>query len=330
MNKLIILFSMTMIVLNMKFINAQECPTTFYRKSENRDQYNTPTLKTLELQEYDNDRMPKNYYPFPLSRSQSQQYLTQLLADNPASAFNPAIFTNAIAACDYTSMQRYIEHGINLYCYNQEGSQFNILSFFTHCRSRSNIAERDKALESLLKVGANPNQGNKDSTGGIGRYPLADATEACDTSMLDILLKYGANPNFKTKGEDYFPILNICGAERNYNNIGTAADLHFPPAEPMPLAHIMESLLKYGADPNTLYISNDRRNLATQDKAKALGIACSGKDSQAKSLYDFYAKELEQAKIEGDAIQIDNFEKLFEVIVKSKAKPLSELCYTLN
>ena len=326
-------WQLILIILSLLFImeaNAQECSTIVYRKTETRAQYNTPTLKALELQEYDNDRMSKHYYPFPLSRSQGQQYLTQLLADNPASAFNPTIFTSAIATCDYTSIQRYIERGINLYCYNQEGSQFNILSFFTHCRSRSNIAERDKALESLLKVGANPNQGNKDSTGGIGRYPLADATEACDTSMLDILLKYGANPNFKTKGEEYFPILNICGTERNYNNIGTAADLHFPPAEPMPLAHVMESLLKYGADPNTIYISNDKRNLATQDKAKVLGIACSGNDSQAKSLYDFYAKELEQAKIEGDPIQIDNFEKLFEVIVKSKAKPLSELCHTLS
>ena len=94
----------------------------------------------------------------------------------------------------------------------------------------------------------------------------------------------------------------------------------------MPLAHVMESLLKYGADPNTIYISNDKRNLATQDKAKVLGIACSEKDSQAKSLYDFYAKELEQAKIKSDPIQIDNFEKLFDVLVEYKAKPLNELC----
>ena len=327
-------WQLVLIILNLFFIaeaNAQECSTIIYRKAENRSQYNTPTLKALELQEYANEYSEKYYYPFPLSRAKSQQYLTQLLAENPASAFNPVVFTNAIAACDYTTIERYIKHGLTLQCYNQEGAS-NILNWFRNCRHRStSLAERNKALENVLKVGADPNQGNKDlSSMGAGRYPLTQAIEACDTSMLDILLKYGANPNFKTKGEDYFPILNICGTERNYNNIGTAADLHFPPAEPMPLAHVMESLLKYGADPNTIYISNDRRNLATQDKAKVLAMACSGNDSQAKSLYDFYAKELEQAKIEGDPIQIDNFEKLFEVIVKAKAKPLNELCHTLN
>jgi hypothetical protein len=92
------------------------------------------------------------------------------------------------------------------------------------------------------------------------------------------------------------------------------------------MAWMMRSLLRNGADPNTVYISNDKRNLATQDKAQVLAMACSGKDSQAKSLYDFYVKELEQAKINGDPIQIDNFERLFDVLVEYKAKPLNELC----
>jgi hypothetical protein len=96
------------------------------------------------------------------------------------------------------------------------------------------------------------------------------------------------------------------------------------------MAWMMRSLLRNGADPNTVYISNDKRNLATQDKAQVLAIACSGKDSQAKSLYDFYADELQSARVKGDPIQIDNYEKLFAVIEKYKAKPLTELCRELK
>jgi hypothetical protein len=93
---------------------------------------------------------------------------------------------------------------------------FNLLSQEVYCCNRSvSIAERDKALESVLMVGANSNQGNKDlGSMEAGRYPLTVANEACDKNMIDILLKYGTNPNFKTIGENYFPVLNICGSNR--------------------------------------------------------------------------------------------------------------------
>ena len=68
-------WQLILIILSLLFImeaNAQECSTIVYRKAENRSQYNTPTLKALELQEYANEYSEKYYYPFPLSRAKSQ------------------------------------------------------------------------------------------------------------------------------------------------------------------------------------------------------------------------------------------------------------------
>ena len=98
----------------------------------------------------------------------------------------------------------------------------------------------------------------------------------------------------------------------------------------MPLAQILHSLLEYGADPNTIYITNDQRNLVTQDQQKVLEIACSGKDEKAKSVYDLYASELTEAQAEGDPVKISNFQKLLDVLVEYKAKPLVDICHTVK
>ena len=313
------------------FTQANECSTMYDRKDERQASFNLPTLKALELQEYDNSHMDKHYYPFPLSRAQSQKYLTQLLAENPASAFHPTVFLSAIAACDDITIQRYIQHGLTLHCYNQEGS-YNILSWFQHCRPpRMSDLARDQAIKMVLQVGANPNEGQKDlERDAAGVYPVTIAIERCDVGMLDILLKYGANPNLKTQGEEYFPILNICSTNRNYSGLGLPPDLEYPPTPTLPLAHILQSLLEYGADPNTIYITEDQRNYATQNREQILQIACAGKDEKAKSVYDLYAHEFEEAKTEGDPVKISNFQKLFDVLVKYEAKPLIDLCQSVK
>lgn len=304
-----------------------ECATIYDRKDERRADLNLPTLKALELQEYDNPHMDKHYYPFPLNKAQSQKYLTQLLAENPASAFHPTVFLSAIAACDETTIQRYIQHGLTLYCYNQEDSS-NILSGFQHCRPpRMSDLARDQTMKMVLQAGANPNEGKKGlERDAAGVYPLTIAIERCDVRMLDMLLKYQANPNLKTTGERYFPILNICGPNRNYSHVETPPELDYPPTPTLPLGQMMQSLLEHGADPNTVYITDDQRNYATQDREKILKLACSGKDERAKTVYDLYAKELAEAKTVGDPIQISNFQKLWDVLVKYEAKPLIELC----
>lgn len=309
------------------FAQAEECTTIYQRKDEDRVKFNVPTLKALELQEYDNPHVDKFYYPFPLSKTQSQQYLSQLLTENPPAVFHPYLFLSAIAACDYPTIQNYLEHGLNLHCYNQAGSS-NILNWFQHCRPpRMSDLAREQAMEAILKAGADPNEGDENlARDAAGHYPLTTATERCDVGMLNMLLKYQANPNLKTKGEAYFPILNICGANRNYSGLGLPPELNYPPTPMMPLARILQSLLEHGADPNTIYITDDQRNFATQEREKVLQSACSGKDEDAKSVYDLYAKELETAKAEGDPVQIDNFQKLFDVLVKYDAKPLIDLC----
>lgn len=312
-------------------VQANECSTVYYRKDEHRTDLSTPTLKALELQEYDNPHMDKHYYPFHLSKAQSQKYLNQLLTDTPPLAFHPTVFLSAIAACDNTTIQHYIQHGLTLHCYNQEGSS-NILSGFQHCRPpRMPDLARDQAMEMVLQAGANPNEGKKDlERDASGVYPLTIAIERCDVRMLDVLLKYQANPNLKTKGEEYFPILNICSTNRNYSGLGLPPDLEYPPTPTLPLAHILQSLLEYGADPNTIYITEDQRNYATQNREQILQIACAGKDEKAKSVYDLYAHEFEEAKTEGDPVKISNFQKLFDVLVKYEAKPLIDLCQSVK
>lgn len=98
----------------------------------------------------------------------------------------------------------------------------------------------------------------------------------------------------------------------------------------MPLAHILQSLLEHGADPNTIYITDDQRNFATQDQDDVLKRACSGKDEKAKTVYDLYAQEFTEAKVEGDPVKISNFQKLMDILVKYEAKPLIDLCQTLK
>ena len=329
MNKIFGIF-LFLISINA-FAERYQCSEIKHLTNKHSSEYNTPTQKVIELQNYESQQGTNKYYSLPLTRKQSQYYLKKLLSSTPIEQIDPVVFGHAIGLCDFNNISLYLDYGLNFYCYTQEGTG-NIISFLTNCRIQGEV-ERNKVLERLLKAGLSPNEGIRNlDVGNANIYPIAAATEDCDASMLDILLKYEANPNLKTAGEKSFPAFNICYQKRHYvkpKKVSSLGDA-YPETPVLPMARMMESLLKYGADPNTIYISNDRRNLATQDKAKVLGIACSGNDSQAKSLYDFYAKELEQAKIEGDPIQIDNFEKLFEVIVKSKAKPLSELCHTLN
>ncbi|SKA79126.1 hypothetical protein SAMN02745130_01943 [Thiothrix eikelboomii] len=292
-------------------------------------QYNILTQKIIELQDYDNQQRPRQHYPLTLDRKQSQQHLRQLLNNTLIQQIDPIVLEYAIGVCDFENINLYLDHGLSLQCYTQEG-RGNMLGFLIHCRIQGE-AKRNQVLERLLQVGANPNEGKKDlERDAAGIYPIADATKSCDTSMLDILLKYGANPNLKTQGEEYFPILNICSTNRNYSGLGLPPDLEYPPTPTLPLAHILQSLLEYGADPNTIYITEDQRNYATQNREQILKIACAGKDEKAKSVYDLYAHEFEEAKTEGDPVKISNFQKLFDVLVKYEAKPLVDLCATLE
>lgn len=288
-------------------------------------QYNISTQKAIELQTYEHHLKWEKFYPFPLTRQQSQTYLIELLEKTPINQIDPSILINAIGTCDFENINLYLNYGLSLQCYTQEGDS-NILSFLTHCRTQGET-ERNHVLERLLQVGAKPNEGQKNlERDAAGRYPIANANESCDASMLDILLNYGANLNLKTQGEEYFPILNICGTNRKYSGLGSPPDLEYPPTSTMPLANILQSLLEHGADPNTIYITDDQRNYATQDREEILKTACSGKNEKAKSVYDLYAHEFAEAKIEGDPVKISNFQKLIDVLVKYQAKPLLDLC----
>ena len=292
-------------------------------------QYNIMTQKAIELQNYDNQQQENKYYPSNLTKKQSQKYLIDLFHKNPVDKLDPAILRYAIGSCDLENIAIYLDHGLSLHCYTQEG-QGNIIGFLSNCRKPNEI-ERNQALERLLQVGANPNEGKKDlERDAAGTYPIADATQACDTSMLDILLRYGANPNLKTKGDEYFPILNICSTNRNYSGLGLPPELDYPPTRTMPLAHILQSLIEHGADPNTIYITDDERNFANQDQDKVLKKACSGQDKNAKSVYDLYTQEFTEAKVQGDPVKISNYQKLMDILVKYEAKPLIDLCQTLK
>ncbi|WP_298661603.1 hypothetical protein [uncultured Thiothrix sp.] len=264
-----------------------------------------------------------------MTREQSQKHLIDLLEKTPINQIDPSILIHAIGTCDFENINIYLNYGLSLRCYTQEGDS-NLLNFLTACRIQGE-AQRNQVLERLLQVGANPNEGKKDlERDAAGTYPIADATQACDTSMLDILLRYGANPNLKTKGEEYFPILNICSTNRNYSGLGLPPELDYPPTRTMPLAHILQSLIEHGADPNTIYITDDERNFANQDQDKVLKKACSGQDKNAKSVYDLYTQEFTEAKVQGDPVKISNYQKLMDILVKYEAKPLIDLCQTLK
>lgn len=122
-------------------------------------------------------------------------------------------------------------------------------------------------------------------------------------------------------------IFNICYDRRNLSNIGQPA--YASPAETEPMDQMITNLLQHGADPNTIYLSQDPRNFATQDRDQVLKTACSGTDKRAKSVYDFYLYQLEKAQAQGDPVKIDNFQRLFDVLVDYGAKPLAELCRNL-
>lgn len=319
---------LTFLTINSSIYASSQCSSIQKLITGYSYEYNIPTQKAVELQTYTRHLETEKHYPFPLSREQSRQYLIELLDTTPIEKIDPAILVYAIGMCDFENINLYLNHGLSLKCYTQEGHA-NMLGFLTHCRVQSE-AKRNQVLERLLQAGANPNEGKKDlERDAAGSYPIAEANEACDASMLDILLKYGANPNLKTKGEEYFPILNICSG-RNYSGLGLPPDLEYPPTPTMPLAHILQSLLEHGADPNTIYITDDQRNYATQDREEVLKIACSGKDEKAKSVYDLYAKEFEEAKTAGDPVQIANFQRLVDVLVKHEARPLVDLCQSLK
>ena len=327
MNRIIIL--LTLLLINSSIYASPQCSSIQALTTRYPYEYNTPTQKAVELQTYTRHLETEKHYPFPLSREQSRQYLIKLLDTTPIEKIDPVILVYAIGRCDFENINLYLDHGLSLKCYTQEG-RGNILGFLSACRIQDE-AKRNQVLERLLQVGANPNEGKKDlERDAAGTYPIAEANEACDTSMLDILLKYGANPNLKTQGEEYFPILNICSTNRNYSGLGLPPDLEYPPTPTLPLAHILQSLLEYGADPNTIYITEDQRNYATQNREQILKIACAGKDEKAKSVYDLYAHEFEEAKTEGDPVKISNFQKLFDVLVKYEAKPLIDLCQSVK
>lgn len=323
--KLIYLFIAFCLLSTNKVLANKECTEIYRLTTKYANEYNEVTQKAIELQEYNNELSSKKYYPFPLTHKQSQQYLKELLNKTPIKKIDPSILIYAISSCDFENSNIYLDHGLSLDCYTQEGGG-NILDFLAHCRHHGE-AERNQLLERLLQVGAKPNEGNKNlERDAAGIYPLSYATQFCDASMVDILLKYGADPNLKTTGENYFPILNICGGGRGYSQVGTPSELEYPKTPIQPLGAILQSFLTHGADPNTIYITNDQRNFATQDREKVLQLACSGQDPRAKSLYDLYAQEVETAKTSEDPILRDNYQKLFAVLTASKAKPLAELC----
>ena len=323
--KIVFLFSLSANI----FSSDHTCSKNILLTNKYPNQYNIVTQKAIELQNYNNQQQANKYYPSNLTKKRSQKYLIDLLRKNPVDQLDPVILRYAIGSCDLENIAIYLDYGLSLHCYTQEG-QGNIIGFLSNCRKPNEI-ERNQILERLLQLGIKPNEGIKDlERGAANTYPIAEANEACDTSMLDILLKYGANPNLKTQGEEYFPILNICSTNRNYSGLGLPPDLEYPPTPTLPLAHILQSLLEYGADPNTIYITEDQRNYATQNREQILQIACAGKDEKAKSVYDLYAHEFEEAKTEGDPVKISNFQKLFDVLVKYEAKPLVDLCATLE
>lgn len=326
--KRLLCISILSIICNNTYALNNKCTDIKLLTSKYSNQYNEITQKTIELQNYHDQQQKNKYYPSKLTKRQIHQYLIELLEKTPINQIDAGILIHAIGSCDFENINLYLDYGLSLKCYTQEGDS-NILNFLTHCRVQSE-AKRNQVLERLLQAGANPNEGKKDlERDAAGSYPIAEANEACDASMLDILLKYGANPNLKTKGEEYFPILNICSG-RNYSGLELPPDLEYPPTPTMPLAHILQSLLEHGADPNTIYITDDQRNYATQDREQILKIACSGKDEKAKSVYDLYAHEFAEAKTEGDPVKISNFQKLIDVLVKYEAKPLIDLCHTPN
>ena len=328
--KKILSFFLCFISINC-FAEEYQCTEIKLLTNKHSSENNTPTQKIIELQNYASQQGTNKYYSLPLTRKQSQYYLKKLLKDTSVEQIDPVIFGHAIGLCDFNNINLYLDYGLNFYCYTQEGVG-NIISFLTNCRVQGE-SKRNQVLERLLQAGINPNDGIRNlNAGDANIYPIAAATEDCDASMLDVLLKYEANPNLKTTGEKYFSTFNICYQKRRYTRPKKVPALGdtYPETPILPMAWMMRSLLRNGADPNTVYISNDKRNLATQDKAQVLAMACSGKDSQAKSLYDFYADELKSARIKGDPVQIDNYEKLFAVIKKYKAKPLTELCRELK
>ncbi|MEZ5534829.1 MAG: hypothetical protein R3F02_04325 [Thiolinea sp.] len=253
--------------------------------------------------------------------------MRNLLDSTFINLIDPIVISWAINSCDFERLNLYLDQGLMLGCYSQEGLP-NMLNHLSYCR-KTDIVKRDQILDKLLQAGLKPNEGIKGlEPGAAGIYPLSKAVESCDENMINILLKYGANPNLKTLGEDYFPAFNICEPERNLSALPSSPHEHsrYKPTEALPLGKMMVSLLKHGADPNTLYISNDRRNFATENREQVLKTACSGEDIQAESLYDFYLHRLENAQHEGDRVKIDNFRRAFDALVDYGAQPLEKLC----
>ncbi|MFZ1341879.1 hypothetical protein, partial [Thiothrix eikelboomii] len=209
--KIVFLFSLSA----NTFSSDHTCSKNILLTNKYPNQYNIVTQKAIELQNYNNQQQANKYYPSNLTKKRSQEYLIDLLRKNPVDQLDPVILRYAIGSCDLENIAIYLDYGLSLHCYTQEG-QGNIIGFLSNCRKPNEI-ERNQILERLLQLGIKPNEGIKDlERGAANTYPIAEANEACDTSMLDILLKYGANPNLKTQGEEYFPILNICSTNRNY------------------------------------------------------------------------------------------------------------------
>ncbi|HPE59733.1 MAG: hypothetical protein KDI15_00110 [Thiothrix sp.] len=287
---------------------------------------NEATSRLMELHQYDNPHITLRHYQRPITRQQQQRYMGDILDSVPIGQIHPIVFRSAIGRCDYESMNRYLDHGFSFACYTQEGSS-NFLNHFARCVFAEK-QERNATLKRVLQAGINPNEGIKDLVpDAAGIYPLSNASEGCDETMIDLLLEYQANPNQKTRGETYFPVFNVCTNSRSASNTDVVSDfIKYSPTSTLPMGHIMASLLAHGADPNTIYLSNDTRNFATEARDKVLARACSGQDKHAKSLYDFYARELEKAQYGGDPIKINNFRQLFDVLVDRGAQPLAVLC----
>lgn len=322
MRSSVIIFLLLLMTLDI-VTSTSACDKVMPFTNKYPDRPNEPTQRLRELHWYDNSQFDPKYYPRPITREQQQQYIEDILNTTPINQIHPAVFRSAMGPCDFESVNRYLEHGFSFACYSQEGSS-NMLTHFSRCIFKG-VNERDRTLEKMLQAGINPNEGKKDlEPDAAGRYPLSDASEECDETMLDLLLKYGADPNLKTKGEAYFTIFNICYGRRDLSNIGQPS--YVSPAETEPMDQMMTSLLQHGADPNTIYLSHDPRNFATQDRTQTLKAACSGTDPRAKTVYDFYLKALEDAQTEGDPVKIDNFQRLLDVLVDYGAQPLAALC----
>lgn len=317
-----IVFLLLLMILNV-VASANTCNKAMPFTNKYPDNINEPTERLRELHWYDNSQFDPKYYPRPITREQQQQYIENILDTTPINQIHPAVFRSAMGPCDFESVNRYLDHGFSFTCYSQEGSS-NMLTHFSRCVFKG-VDERDRTLEKILQAGINPNEGNKNLASDVaGHYPLSTANEGCDKTMLDLLLKYGADPNLKTKGETYFTIFNVCEGKRERSAIGQPA--YVSPAKTEPMDTMMASLLQHGADPNTIYIPQDSRNLATQGRDQVLQSACSETNKRATSVYDFYLHKLQKAQAEGDPVKIDNFQRLLDVLVDYGAQSLTELC----